>query len=51
MLQKLTKAFALLALSNFQSYFRKNHPEKNEVEIDNLRKESVDTQAEIIPNV
>ena len=45
MLQKPSKDYVHHVISNFFNNFRKSALEKNEVEVDNLRKESVDTQA------
>ena len=46
MVLKLLKVFAPLVLSTFLNQFRKSQSEKNSVEVDSLRKESVDTQAD-----
>lgn len=46
MVLKLLKVFAPLVLSIFLNQFRKSQSEKNSVEVDSLRKESVDTQAD-----
>lgn len=44
--QKLQKVFAPHVSSTILFKFRKSQSEKNTVEVDNLRKESVDTQAD-----
>lgn len=49
--QRLTKVFAPPVSSTFFTYQRKSQSQKNDVEVDNLRKESVDTQADFSQNV
>ena len=51
MLLNHTKVCAPLATGTVFFYFRKSQTEKNDIETDNLRKESIDTQAELTPNL
>lgn len=48
---KPQKVFAPHVSSTFLFQFRKSQSEKNTVEADNLRKESVDTQADFNSNL